>query len=377
VRLDASMRKFLAVDAHGQAHAAARVQAQVQVPLDLFGDCGAAIRLQAKAEAAAGITLGLGLSIGDFIALAQMDPRMSGIPLRLLIIFLEELSVQGGVMAKAAVAAMAYANLALTGRLIPSGSTPAGFTVAAEAGLGLKAGAGFRVFANFGLNDPRRLVRRSVDAIVDETLAAIAKLLPSERERAALGHLRAPAKMALRTAFELGLELAATPNAFDPGAAPRLSQRCVQAFLEEAQRVLLEQFASLGLQLLREELGRLELDQSAWDRTQTQRAALADRLEDLPAEPFEATPQNEAYWLGLASDVTNIMVALGAQNQAGEAWLEALALAWAASQLLFVSVKRISEASARSSVIGLAPAQAALRSRAIRRRSRRRRSASI
>lgn len=89
VELSGSVRKFRAVDANAQASAAARVQAQVQVPLDLFSEAGFALRLQAVAEAAVGISLGVGLSVGDFLALAEANPRMKGAPLRLLALLLE------------------------------------------------------------------------------------------------------------------------------------------------------------------------------------------------------------------------------------------------------------------------------------------------
>ena len=49
-------------------------------------------------------------------------------------VLLEETSVGGGVLAKAAVAAMAYVNVSATGRLVASGTSTPGFTVAAEAG---------------------------------------------------------------------------------------------------------------------------------------------------------------------------------------------------------------------------------------------------
>jgi len=114
VRLEGGLHKYLSADVQGQANAAARVRAQIQVPLDLFSEAGLAIRLQAIAEAAVGVTLGIGLKAGDFIALAEQDPHMRGVPIELLKVFLHELEIQGGVMAKAAVSAMAYANLAMT-----------------------------------------------------------------------------------------------------------------------------------------------------------------------------------------------------------------------------------------------------------------------
>src|SRR5580765_4292536 len=88
--LDGSIRKYLTADVNGEAHAAARVRAQVQMPLDLFNEAGIAVRLQAVAEASAGVQLAIGLSIGDFLALAAEDPRMRGAPLELLKIFLDE-----------------------------------------------------------------------------------------------------------------------------------------------------------------------------------------------------------------------------------------------------------------------------------------------
>src|SRR6185295_13236728 len=83
VGLDANISKFLSVDVQGHASATARVRAQVQVPLDLFDEAGLAIRLQAVAEAAAGIELGIGLDVGDFLALAGEDPRMQGLGIHL------------------------------------------------------------------------------------------------------------------------------------------------------------------------------------------------------------------------------------------------------------------------------------------------------
>jgi hypothetical protein len=356
VQLDASIRKFLAADVTGQAHAAARVAARVAVPLDLFTEAGFVAQAEARAEAAVGITAGIGLSLGDFIELVEQDPHMRGLPVRLLRVFLEEATIQGGVMAKAAAAAMAYANLGMTGTLVASQGTPAGFTVAAEAGLGLKAGAGFRVFARFGIDDPRRLIRRSVDVTVNETIAAVTSVVPPEY-RQVVAELRAPAKMALRTAFELGLTLAENRGTFSASDGPKIALRCTQVFLEEAQRFILERVTELGLRLLREALLELEFGQSAWDQAQPERQHLASLLENFPVEPFEPTPENTTYWLDVVRGASDVAVALGAANQASATWVEPAAFIWAAVQLLFVSVRRISEASARASIIGMPPAE--------------------
>ena len=128
---------------------------------------------------------------------------MQGLPYRLLEVFLEEVTIGAGVYGKAALSAMAYANLALTGTLVASPPNKPGFSFVAEAGVGLKAGAGYRVYARIGIDDVRRLIGRSTDVLVDEAFAGIGSQLPERADiaRQALDAARAPAKMALRTAY--------------------------------------------------------------------------------------------------------------------------------------------------------------------------------
>lgn len=343
--LEGSIRQYIAADLDGQAHAAARVRAQVQIPLDLFDESGVAVRLQAIAEAAAGVELAIGLSVGDFLTLAAQDERLKGAPLQLLKVFLDEFSIQGGVMAKAAAAAMAYANVVATGSLIKKGQRKPGFTVAAEAGVGLKAGAGFRVFARFGVDDPRRLIRRSVDVAVRETLAAIAPGLPSE----AIGLLDECAvvlRIGFRCAFEIGETLAT-----QAGSPSVLALRAVQVSMEELQRHVFESALRFASHQLRSALASLNFDNVRWNGAQRQRQALSDRLQALPEEAFDANDTNRAYWNGVLTDAINLADAL--QPREGVPLiLEPLAITWCGAHLLMKSVERISVAQARASVIG-------------------------
>ena len=68
--VDASVGKFLSAEVSGQASASASVTAQIQAPMNLFQEMGFAVRLQAIAELAAAVQVGLGLKIGDFLELA-------------------------------------------------------------------------------------------------------------------------------------------------------------------------------------------------------------------------------------------------------------------------------------------------------------------
>jgi hypothetical protein len=109
-QLDASLRRFLAGTLEADVHGTLRVRGQIQTPLNLFKESGAIVRLQAAAELAAGASLTLGLSVGDFLDLVKQDPAMQGLPYRLLEVFLEEVTIGAGVYGKAALSAMAYAN---------------------------------------------------------------------------------------------------------------------------------------------------------------------------------------------------------------------------------------------------------------------------
>jgi hypothetical protein len=358
VGLDGAVREYLAADVQGEAHAAARVRAQVQVPLDLFDEAGLAVRLQAVAEAAAGVTLAIGLKVGDFLQLANADDRMRGVPLELLKAFLAEFTIQGGVMAKAAAAAMAYANLALTGRLIAKGTEKPGFTIAAEAGVGLKAGAGFRVLARFGVDDPRRWLRRSIDVAVDQSIAALAPSLPGSATTA-LEQLRVPAKIALRTAFEVGSALTENRGAFAAGDGPKLSLRCVQVALEEVQRHVFEHAVAFALETIRNKLIVIgAANRSNWHAAQAQRQALADHLAAMPEYRFEADDENLAYWMTLVTRATDLIGALLPRTAIPAELARPLSIVWSAVQLGSIALKRVTVANARVSLMGQPVAQA-------------------
>jgi hypothetical protein len=355
--LDASFRKFIAAQAQGEARGTLRLKGQIQVPMNLFEEAGAAVRLQAVAELAAGVQLSLGLSIGDFILLAEQDPKLKGLPAKLFRAFMEEVTIGGGLYAKAAVSAMAYVNLVVSGRAIagPSGEPP-GFTILAEAGAGLKAGAGFRVFANLNFQNFRRFVGRSIDLVVDEAIDDIGKLLPdtSTQERVILDAFRVPAKIGLRSAYEIGELIATRTVRADAAGRDQISLRSVQVVLEECQRYLLDRAAQAGLHAIQDALTAANLTTAQWDALATQRQRLAQRLLAMPADPFVNLDTNRAYWLALVNDALKLGAAVAAVVP-GDAYIHAAAMVWAGSQLLFSGMERVTEASAAFSLIGLSP----------------------
>jgi hypothetical protein len=355
VHVDASVQKYLAAGVNGQANAAARVQGQVQVPLDLFDECGLAVRLDAVAEAAAAADLRIGLAAEDFLALAGDGLLPQGAPMQLLRILLEEMVVQGGIQAKAAVAAMAYANVTVLGRLLkgPNGEDP-GFSITAGYGAGWGAGAGFKVYAQFGVKDPRRLVRRSVDVAVDGTCDALNDLT-LHAITPVIDELRTPSKIAFRTAFELGLTLAENGGAFSANDGEKVALRCVQVALEEVQRYVLERAAQFALDQLHLALKSTGFDNARWTRAQPKRKSLADHLRAMPQEPLGLDAAKLQYWMTVISKASDLALELTPGNKVSEDVSKACALLWSCIQLLSVSVQRISEAQARVSVLGAQP----------------------
>ena len=92
---DAGIAQFVAATVRGNAFAEAEAGVQIQFPLNLFQSFGLAVGAQAKAQAAAGIEVGLGVVVGDFIELIERDPEAVGIPFELVLLLLEEVNLGG------------------------------------------------------------------------------------------------------------------------------------------------------------------------------------------------------------------------------------------------------------------------------------------
>ena len=360
--VDAGIGKFLSAELSGQASAAASVTAQIQVPMNLFGEIGFAVRLQAIAELAAAVQVSLGLKVGDFLELAGNDPNMRGLPVDLLRVFLSEIDIKAGLFAKAALTAQAYAQLVVTGTAIaqPSRNIKPGFNIVAGMGVGLKAGAGFRVFAAMEFDDFSRFVARSVDVLVDGACREAAAGLPAgdATSRALLQAARPAFKMALRTAYELGEFIAVNAPQANGAGAEQVSLRCVQVALEEGQRFLLEGLTDAALQALRTAmLGWMAPPLNArWRSARAVRRALSDHLDGFPAEPFDGAPATEAYWTTLVTRIVDLAasMAAGTLDQPTQRFISVL---WSAAQLALVASRRVTRADASLSVIGLPPRQ--------------------
>ena len=350
--LNVAFTKFLAAGIEGRAEAMAQLKAQIQAPLDLFSEAGLAVRLQAVAQLALSARFAVGISIGDFLQLAYQDSRITGIYIRLLEVFLEELEIQAGVRGRVAYSAMAYFNMVIAGRLVEDSinKLKPGFTIAMNCGVGLKGGGGWGFFANLGLKNPRRYFKRTVDVTVDELVARIQDEIDNDAYIELIPFIRTPAKIALRGGFELGYALAENvPNLANSG--PELAQQCVQLILEELQRTILENISTLGISLIRTTLHEIGADQNAWDNSQEEREAFAAQLRDMPEDPFNMSLEAISYWSGVVNSALGVIITLSSTS-VPDHLMEAISLMWASAQLVFATTERVADASVRSSFFG-------------------------
>ena len=336
---DANLSQFISATAKGNAFASASAGAQIQLPMNFFDEFGIVVGAQAEAQAAVGLEVGLGLSVGDFVALVPIDPDDVGLPIAVLLLLLEEIDIQARFEVSLAAAAMAYASWQITGSVISRPGKPAGLTYRARAGLGCAAGIGFSGGAAAPVKDFRRFYGRATDLIVDDTLRSVRDLLPDSASglRGPLSALAPVVKTALRTAYELGDYVMKNAPGNSAQDTADLANHCVGIVLEEAQRFLFARMVegSIGELKARVTAASAALG-TAWNRLLPQRQALADLLYQVPAEPFQPTPANATFWRDLLVAGADLAAAIPGKH--GDDFRDALAIAYAASELLIEAI---------------------------------------
>jgi len=348
---DAGLSRFIDATARGNAFAEATASLRYQLPLNLFDEFGLTIGAQAVAQAAAGIEVGLGLSIGDFVALLRQNQESAGLPIDLIVLLLDEAVVGGRFEVHVAAAAMAYASVLITGQVVKD----PGFHVTVDAGLGLAAGVGFSGGLDLGIRDFRRFYGRAVDLTIASVVDGVGSLLPEDAQQF-MPQLRALAPVAataLRVAYEIGDYIAKNnPNSSHQDALD-LSNHCVGIILEEAQRFLFGRFVEAGLRsiehlIIHDVPG---LAQGVWNGLFPQRQGLANVLYQTPEEPFQPTPENAAYWSDLVAKTADLVAQLPASP--GENVTRGMSILFAATELLTEAIRsRVNQGQAYAFVIG-------------------------
>lgn len=367
----AELSKFVRASIAGTAFARAQAGIQLQLPLNLFEEFGFSVRAEAIAEAAAGVEADLGLSIGDFVLLAQRNPDLTGLALEILLLFLEEVSIGGSFEVNVSASAKAHASISVSGTIIEKAGDKAGFYYTIDAGAGLAAGVGMGFKAGAEFKDFRRFFGRAVDKTVDTTIQEILKIIPSNLKLNTNPNGLSPddpnlnlapwfeafapvAKIALRIAYEAGLKIAENNPGHSKNDAAILCDEAIKIFLEESQRFIFNKLLESGIDSIRKQLEQEipNLPAGNWNNPVTLRCRteLADQLLKMPSEPFQYFQENIDFWKDLIQKAINLLVAI---NNPDPKLTEAITIVYCTSELLMEAVRtKVNTASAYATAIG-------------------------
>lgn len=365
----AELSKFVHASIEGTAFARAQAGIQLQLPLNLFDEFGFSVKAEAIAEAAAGVEVALGLSIGDFVLLAKRDPNLIGLPLEILLLFLEEVSIGGSFEINVSASAKAHASVSVAGTIIEKAGDKAGFYYTVDAGVGLAAGVGMGFKAGAEFKDFRRFFGRAVDKSVDTTIQEILKLIPSNLKLNTNSNGLNPndpnlnlnpwfeafspiAKIALRIAYDVGLKIAENNPGHSQNDAAVLCDEAIKTFLEESQRFIFNKLLESGIdsirKLLEQEVPNLPV--GIWDAAIQERTDLAGQLLAMPAEPFQDSSDNLTYWETLIEKSIALVIAIG--NPDPEL-TKSISIIYCTTELLMEAIRaKINSASAYAVAIG-------------------------
>lgn len=352
----AELSKFVKASIEGTAFARVQAGIQIQLPLNLFDEFGFAARAEAIAEAAAGLDADLGLSIGDFILLAQRDQDLIGLPLELLLLFLEEVSIGGTFKVNVSASAKAHASITVIGCVVETTDRKAGFFYTVDAGVGLAAGIGVGLAVGAEFEDFRRFYGRATDKSVDATIYEIRKLLPSSAQSVIpiLDAFAPVTKISLRIAYDIGQKIADNNPPADTTGMNTLCNESVKTILEECQRFILQKMLDSALLSIRQLLEQkiLGIGQQDWDEAMQERTNLASVLLAMPDEPFQPTDVNVDYWKNLISKIADLFSKLYGDNPDPDL-VKSLSVLYCASELLLEAVRsKLNKASAYATAIG-------------------------
>jgi hypothetical protein len=237
-------RGLAVLEAEARANLGAGAEIDVRLSPNVLDGFGLTAVVQAYAEAAIAARLDVGLRTETLVERAeeQIGP---GVGAELFAALARRLTVNAGVWGKASFAASASAHLLARGRLF---GEDAGFEIGLGAGAAVKAGAGFEFYGRVGFDDQLgEFFDEAAGLLADAFVDAVADALGADGDRPALGALGVVTRIALRTGFELGHEVARGD------ASPAdLADRLTRLTSAELQRYVLAVVLEAGTEALAE-----------------------------------------------------------------------------------------------------------------------------
>ncbi len=327
--VEALLNKWLNLRLFAEIGGEVTLRAQAQTPLDLFEEAGLAVRLQAIARLAVGVGLDFQLTVGQLIDQLERRPDVRGLPARLLMTLLSEVSLRGELYGQAAIAVMAYLDLVATGSLLSTEYRPAGFNMVFDYGMGFKAGGGYRLALRAEFARPRRLVVRVTDLLVSELIRAAAR----GRE---LGDVEVALRLGTRLAYEVGQRLSDRADV----TSAEVSRTAIEIVVQEGQRLLFDRLAQFGRSQMAELLTGPHM------RMEAEAVRLVQSL--LSALPADPSGEQLAELVQAVAKAAPAMPGIERRR----AWEQAAAMLWAAYTLRDQLAEHIREEEGRFSPTG-------------------------
>jgi hypothetical protein len=336
---------LLAGYAEGEAVAAAGLEVDAAVQLDLFDSYGLSANAAAFAELALAGRVAAGLTFEDIARAAR--PLLSDLPYDLLIYFLNEVDAVAGVWGKVAFAAMAKARVKLQGSL--ANDKDAGFACEVGAEVGAGAGGGYEFYAALRFRNPKRFYLNAAERVTRELTTTARRMLPPETALAIEG-LELALPIALNSAYELGQALPLnTLLPPEQAIAPFIANCGAQL-----QRYALDKLAEGGIRLLEDYL-KLITREAVAQLSSAQRATARDLIETLIQQLRQPNPPPPLEALGKLIDVLTLVAPARADE-----WRRPLTITWlslASAEALRTAVGQ-ERASASATMVGLGTAAA-------------------
>ncbi|PFC90481.1 hypothetical protein [Bacillus cereus] len=226
----------------------ARVQAQIQTPLNLFKEAGLAARIQAFASVSFGVGLSLNMIPQDLKNKAKDSLESDTLFRSLVDIAIDNINFIGGLYGNVAVGAMAYANMVVSGSLQTNDifKVP-GLIYIFDTGMGYTAGGGYRLILETNFINTRRIV----DEISEFLSRGIVHRIEmdekennlSEEQLAELSFFELFLKISMVMSYEIGDELSRKYII----ASDTFTPRALNVIVIEGQRWFLNRLTKFGL----------------------------------------------------------------------------------------------------------------------------------
>ncbi len=326
-------------NAQGSAYAGIGAGLQVKADINPFNIMGFSARIAGSLELSAAGRISAGITLEEVARLGKQYIE-SDYLYDIFIAFLNEVDISWGVSGSVSAGAVAEAHFSIRGSI--QDDEHSGFEVDFGHSVAVAAGAGYSLFSNVGINNPKRFFLYASERTTQEIVSYARRTL-DERFYPLLEILQFTLPVVLNTAYELGQQ------EFDAGIQPDdITKIVTDNILSQLQRFLLDKMVEGAMNFLGTEIKR-QIDQLIDDNNLP---ADTDSLKTA-LEALLATIKDDGISADNLDEITDRCIELiGTLDVVTENQRTAIAVAW----LAFHTVEAIRTGISNASYSGQASA---------------------